>query len=151
MVKLLAGTNVKFHLQNTQWLEKLLLQFSPLRLRNAHHARQPSLLFSQEVHNEFILTVFYRAEHHSLRLHQHVGKITNIFSNCQIIPPHNETFCIQKCCIFYVFVNIKKIHHKPQPSDHQAFAVKGKRDPPQPPVIKTVTSIRELFLFSKTL
>jgi len=49
----------------------------------------------------------------------------------------------QKGLIFYVFVNIKKIHHKPQPSDHQAFAVKGKRerptpakDPPQPSLFR---------------
>ena len=90
MVKLLAGADIQFHFQNAQWLKELLLQFPPLRLRNAHHARQPSLLFRQEVHNEFILTIFDCAEHHSLRLHQHVGKFTNIFSNCQIIPTLNE-------------------------------------------------------------
>ena len=95
VVKLLIRTDVKLHLQDSQRLEELLLQFSFLRLWNAHHTRHPSFLFRQEVHNEFILPVFNRAEHHGLSLQQHVGKYTNIFSNCQIIPPHNETFWLQ--------------------------------------------------------
>lgn len=76
MVQLLLRSDVEFQVEYRQRLEKLLLQFSPLRLWDAHHTRQPPFLFRQEVHNEFILPVFYRAEHHGLSLQQHVGKDT---------------------------------------------------------------------------
>ena len=75
MVQLLLRPDVQFQVEYRQRLEKLLLQLSPLRLWNAHHTRQPSFLFRQKVHNEFILTVFYRAQHHCLSLHQHVAKV----------------------------------------------------------------------------
>ena len=106
VVKLLAGADIQFHLQNAQWLEKLFLQLSLLCLGNIHHTRQPSFHLREEVHDQLVFTVFNSTEHNGLCLGKHNAKVGK---NKKIKKWENEKFMNKTHKMSIVKKNVKRI------------------------------------------
>lgn len=96
MLQLHSWAIVKFYVEQSQRLEKLLLQFAPRSLRNPYNKRCAPENLSKHIDNKRLLTIFQRVENYSLSIAQHrLKSIEMRVIHCKNTKNHQniEKFC----------------------------------------------------------